>query len=85
MKENTRLGDRLRAARIAARIKQEDLARGAGISASFLSQLERGLKAPGLKVARRLAAVLGVSIERLFYGSKGRQGGARVGGSPGAA
>lgn len=67
-RENRILGERLRAARIEAGRSQENTAADAGISVSFLSQLERGLKAPGLKVARRLAAALGSTIEELFYG-----------------
>lgn len=69
-RENARLGQRLRAARQAAGLSQEETARRAGISISFLSQLERGLKAPGIKIARRLASVLGGTVERIFYWPK---------------
>jgi len=69
-KDNESLGGRLRAARLAAGFSQRRMAEKADICLSFLSRLERGVKSPGLKVARRLAAALGSTIDAVFYGPK---------------
>lgn len=69
-RETILLGKRLRAARLYICLSQEMVARRARISISFLSQLERGLKTPGLEIAHRLATVLGDTMDRVFYGPK---------------
>jgi transcriptional regulator with XRE-family HTH domain len=54
--------------RIRARraITQERLAELTGISTNFVSELERGLKAPGLVVIVRLSRALDVSVHELL-------------------
>jgi transcriptional regulator with XRE-family HTH domain len=44
---------------------QEQLAFDAGITASALSRIERGLNSPGWTTVRRLAEALGVTLARL--------------------
>jgi putative transcriptional regulator len=45
---------------------QAELARKLGISASYLNRIEKGTKTPSLRLAIRIAHVLGVPVERLF-------------------
>lgn len=60
------LGQRIRAARDIRGLSQEELAARAKINNSFLSQLERGLKAPSLKTLDAIARSLEVPISQLF-------------------
>ena len=46
-------------------ITQEQLAFDAGMTASALSRIERGLNSPGWMTVRRLAAALDVTLVRL--------------------
>jgi transcriptional regulator with XRE-family HTH domain len=46
-------------------ITQEELAFDAGITASALSRIERGLNSPGWTTVRRLAEALDVTLVRL--------------------
>jgi transcriptional regulator with XRE-family HTH domain len=46
-------------------ITQEQLAFDAGLTASALSRIERGLNNPGWMTVRRLAAALDVTLARL--------------------
>ncbi|EZP77571.1 repressor protein YorfE [Parageobacillus genomosp. 1] len=45
---------------------QAELARKLGISASYLNRIEKGTKTPSLRLAIRIAHVLGVPVEKLF-------------------
>ena len=54
------LAEQLRAARIRAGLSLREAAAMAGVSASFISRLERGLRAPRVDTARRVARVLGL-------------------------
>jgi transcriptional regulator with XRE-family HTH domain len=56
----------IRLAREAKGIRQLELARRVGVSAGTLSLVEGGLQRPTAKLARRLAAVLGLDVEDLF-------------------
>lgn len=56
----------LRLTRIGVQLTQEDLAKKAGISVSFLSMIERGVRAPHLATLSALAAALGVPLGELF-------------------
>lgn len=47
-------------------LSQEALAEATGLSANFVGEMERGLKAPGLAVIVRLARALEVSIHELL-------------------
>ncbi len=62
-----RLKVRLRAWRRERGLSQAELAKKAGVTALYLSQLETGLREdPSLPVLRRLAKALGVSAEELL-------------------
>lgn len=47
-------------------LSQEKLAEMTGLSANFVGEMERGLKAPGLVVILRLSRALGVSVADLL-------------------
>ncbi len=61
-----RLGNRIRQLRNRAGITQAQLAERVDISPEFMSRLERGLKAPSLDSADKIAHALGVSLSELF-------------------
>ena len=61
----SRLPANLRRARIAAGLKQLELARKAQITPSSISHYESGRKEPYLSTARRLARVLGLTLDEL--------------------
>lgn len=52
--------------RLAAGLRQADVAREAQINREHISRLERGVCRPRLDTARRLADVLGVQPEAIF-------------------
>ncbi len=60
------VGGRIRALRTAQGLSLENLATAAGLSIGFLSQIERGLSSPSLKVLAALADALGLSLGALF-------------------
>lgn len=59
-------GDRLRLARVARGLTQQDLATAAGVSRQAISGVEAGRFDPSLDVALAVADVIGVSVEELF-------------------
>jgi transcriptional regulator with XRE-family HTH domain len=61
------VGDRLRQARLAAGLSQRELS-GDGISFAFVSRIERGNRTPSVKMLRKLAARLDVSVHWLETG-----------------
>jgi transcriptional regulator with XRE-family HTH domain len=60
------LGRRLRALRSARNLSMRDLAASAGVSESFVSQVERGVANPSVVSLQRLAHALNTSIAALF-------------------
>src|SRR5437764_13821101 len=63
------VGKRLRAIRIAQRRTLREVAERAGLSESFLSQVERGRASGSIASLRRIADGLGVSMADLFQPS----------------
>jgi transcriptional regulator with XRE-family HTH domain len=72
------VGMRLRDLRRKANLSLETVASRSDLSVGFLSQIERGLSSPSLRVLATLADVLGVGIAALF-GNPGNDGGASQG------
>jgi transcriptional regulator with XRE-family HTH domain len=70
------LGERLRAIRVLRRLTLREVADAAGVSESFVSQLERGRSNASVATLQRLAAALGIEISDLFAGE--REAGPRV-------
>ena len=62
-----RLGAYLRQRRSLAQLSVREMARLADISNAYLSQIERGLHVPSLRVLRALADALGMPVEDLVH------------------
>jgi transcriptional regulator with XRE-family HTH domain len=60
------LGEYLREQRRAAELSLRELAREAGVSNPYLSQVERGLRKPSAEVLHKIAGALQISAEHLF-------------------
>jgi transcriptional regulator with XRE-family HTH domain len=60
------VGERLRAIRRLRRRTLRDVAERAGVSESFLSQVERGRSSASIASLRRIAGALGVTVADLF-------------------
>jgi transcriptional regulator with XRE-family HTH domain len=59
-------GEFVRAQRRLAQVSQRNLARMAGVSDSYLSQLERGNYRPSPQVVKALAQAFGLKTEQLY-------------------
>jgi transcriptional regulator with XRE-family HTH domain len=62
------LGRRVRTRRRALRLSQQQVARSAGLSRTFVSGLERGRHSADLLNLRHLAAAVGTDLETLLHG-----------------
>ena len=69
-----RLGGYLRAQRQFAHLSQRQLADMADLSDTYMSQLERGLHEPSIRVLRALAENLGLSTDQLLRRAAGLDG-----------
>ncbi|MBB4662092.1 cupin domain-containing protein [Conexibacter arvalis] len=67
------VGERLRSTRLRRRMTLKVVADGAGLSESFLSQLERGRVNPSIGSLQRIAEVLGTTLADLFDPSEGAE------------
>ena len=67
------VAERLRRLRKASNMSLRQLAEATGTSASFLSQLERGLSGASTSTLIRIANVFGTSISELFSGTEAGQ------------
>ena len=63
------LGQRLKSLRLGRRLSLRELAEMTGTSASFISQLERGLTGASTASLNQMASALGVSVAMLFEDS----------------
>ena len=63
------LGGRLHEARAARGLSLREVAHRSGLTASFISQVERGRASPSIGSLVRLAEVLGVTVGQLFDGA----------------
>jgi transcriptional regulator with XRE-family HTH domain len=61
-----RLGKILREVRREAGLSQEELADRAGIHPTYVSQIERGLKSPTMRMLARLAKALGTTPGKII-------------------
>jgi transcriptional regulator with XRE-family HTH domain len=61
--ETTILGKRVKRARLLRDLEQKDLAKKAGLTIPYMSQIENGHVDPRWSVVLKLAKVLGVSTE----------------------
>lgn len=65
------MDNRVRELRIAAGLRQEDLAHQVGVSRQTIISVEGGRYNPSLELAWKLAQTLGTSIEELFTFTRG--------------
>lgn len=72
------VGERVRALRRARGVKLDELARQMGVSIGYLSQIERGLSSPSLRVLVSLTQTLGAPIASLFSAPANGEAGAVV-------
>jgi transcriptional regulator with XRE-family HTH domain len=68
---DARIGERLRAARLAARKSMAEVATDAGLTKGFLSKLERDLANVSVASLMRLCEALGIPVGSLFEPPKG--------------
>jgi transcriptional regulator with XRE-family HTH domain len=62
----SQVGDYIREQRSAARVSLRELARTAGVSNPYLSQVERGLRKPSAEILAAIARGLKISAETLY-------------------
>jgi transcriptional regulator with XRE-family HTH domain len=75
------IGDYIRTQRTKAQISLRELAKLAGVSNPYLSQIERGLRKPSAEILQQIAKGLRISAEALYVQAgilEQRQGGAVV-------
>src|SRR5438477_876711 len=60
------IGDYIRQQREQAKISLRQLARAAGVSNPYLSQIERGLRKPSAEILQQIAKGLRISAEALY-------------------
>jgi transcriptional regulator with XRE-family HTH domain len=63
---SSQVGDFIREQRSAARVSLRELARAAGVSNPYLSQVERGLRKPSAEILASIARGLKISAESLY-------------------
>lgn len=60
------IGERIRAERKKKRISQKELAERAGISNTYLSDIEVGRTDPSLKTLEKISRAMGISMKELL-------------------
>ena len=65
------MDNRVKDLRVAADLRQEDLAERTGVSRQTIISIERGRYNPSLELAWKLSKTLGVTIEELFCFTEG--------------
>jgi|SRR5215204_1937976 len=60
------IGEYIRAQRTKARISLRELAKQAGVSNPYLSQIERGLRKPSAEILQQIAKGLRISAEAMY-------------------
>lgn len=69
---NATIGGRIRAERERLGLSREAFAENAGISASFVNEIERGRSGMSSESLASVSKVLGVSIDYLIFGDTGK-------------
>lgn len=76
---NIEIGERIRIARDASGLTQEQFAEGIGVSPQYVSDLERGVVGISLPTLRRACVVLSVTSDQILFGQQTRDRGAILG------
>ena len=74
MVDSKTIGKKIRECRKKAKMTQEQLAEEAGISPTYMSEIENGRKKAGRDVLCKIAEVLEVSVDYLLYARKEHNG-----------
>lgn len=61
------MANRLKYYRIKQSMTQQELGHKIGIHKDYISMMERGVRTPGFKLAKRMADFFGVTIDELFF------------------
>jgi transcriptional regulator with XRE-family HTH domain len=69
MECHVNIGDQLHAARVTARLTVAEVAARAGVTASHISQIERGIANPSIGALNRICDALGIRMSALFLSS----------------
>ena len=64
-----RIGKRVKQCRERLGISQEELAEKTGLTANYISTVERGASGISLEALQRLCRLLGVSTDRIIFGT----------------
>jgi transcriptional regulator with XRE-family HTH domain len=62
----SQVGEYIREQRVNAQVSLRQLARAAGVSNPYLSQIERGLRKPSAEILQQIARGLSISAEALY-------------------
>ena len=66
-KEEGRLDNKVKELRNLKNLTQEELGQIFGITADYISMIERGERTPGFKLAKRIADYFGTTVDDLFF------------------
>ncbi len=64
------LGDNVKALRLSHGLSQEELAFRAGLDRTYISQIERGISNPSVRILMGISLILGVELAELFIKHK---------------
>jgi len=68
-----KIGERLKALRLAKGLSQSEVIRRSGLMGAYLSRIENGHTVPTLRNLKRLAKAFGIEFYQLFYNGKNPQ------------
>jgi transcriptional regulator with XRE-family HTH domain len=68
------VGEHIRARRLQQGLTLEDLSELSGLHASYIGQIERGVKKSSLKTVASLAKALGIPVGKLFDNGSAKDG-----------
>ncbi len=60
------LGEKIRRGRLELNLSQEKLAKSIGVSREMITQTEAGFKTPSVYVLKKIAQILGVTVDYLI-------------------
>ena len=53
--------------RIKSKLTQEELAKKVEITRPYLTEIENGKRNPTIKIAKKIADILGVTVDKIFF------------------
>lgn len=76
--DNIQIGEQVKLARERAKLTQEELAEFIDVTPQYISDLERGVVGISIATLKRMCSVLGVSSDRLLFGTEVQERGAAI-------